>query len=175
VTRKSFLVAVAITVSAAAMTIAAAQGRIPGRLLAVFEDATGQPVAGAEVADLATNTRAVTSASGAISLAGPGAGTTILPIRTIGYAALIVPVAISAADTNSITVVLKPLTQTLPVVVGLVTRPLRRGKYSHCGGLSPLPWFVIGVALAALGIIGYAVFARVAASRVAGSRAQDGA
>ena len=91
-TRKSFVVAVAITVSAAAMTMAAAQGRITGRLLAVFEDATGQPVAGAEVADLATNTRAVTSALAAIF----------------------------AADTNSITVVLEPLTQTLPVVVGLV-------------------------------------------------------
>jgi len=104
--RKAFLVAVAITVSAAATTVAAAQNRIPGRLLAVFGDATGQPVAGAEVVDLATNISAVTPAKGAISRASLGAGTTILAIRKIGYAALMVPVIVSAADTASITTVL---------------------------------------------------------------------
>ncbi|HVT40348.1 MAG TPA: hypothetical protein VHE78_15000 [Gemmatimonadaceae bacterium] len=99
-TRKSFLFAFGITVSAAASATAAAQSRPPGRLLGVFDDATGQPVAGAEVVDLATNTRAVTRASGAISLAWLGAGTTILAIRKIGYAALMVPVTVSATDTR---------------------------------------------------------------------------
>src|ERR1019366_6474227 len=35
----------------------------------VFDDVTGQPVIGAEVVDLATGTKALTSGSGAISLA----------------------------------------------------------------------------------------------------------
>jgi hypothetical protein len=105
-TRRSCLVAVAITISATATTAAAAQGRIPGHRLAVSEDATGQPVAGAVVVDLATNISAVTPASGASSLAGPGAGTPILAIRKIGCAALMVPVAVSAIDTASITTVL---------------------------------------------------------------------
>jgi hypothetical protein len=106
-TRRSCLVAVAITIPATATTMAAAQGRIPGRLLAVSEDATGEPVAGVVVADLATNISAVIPASGASSLAGPGAGTPILAIRKIGCAALMVPVTVSAIDTASITIVLK--------------------------------------------------------------------
>ena len=76
-----------ITVSAAATTTVAAESRTPGRLLGVLDDATGQPVAGAEVVDLVTNTRAVTPASGAISLAWRGAGTVILAIQRIGYTA----------------------------------------------------------------------------------------
>ncbi|HVT38016.1 MAG TPA: carboxypeptidase-like regulatory domain-containing protein [Gemmatimonadaceae bacterium] len=119
---KSFLFAFVIAVSAAGTTTAAAQSHNPGRLLGVFDDATGKPVAGAEVVDLATNTRAVTPASGAISLTWLGAGTTILAIRKIGYAALMVPVTVSATDTTSITIVLKPLAQTLPAVVSK-TRP----------------------------------------------------
>jgi hypothetical protein len=98
-TRKSCLVAVAITISGTATTMAAAQGRIPGRLLAVSEATTGEPVAGAVVAGLATNISAVTHASGASLLAGPGAGTTILAIRKVGCAVLAVATTISAIDT----------------------------------------------------------------------------
>jgi hypothetical protein len=105
-TRRSCLVAVAITISATATTAAAAQGRIPGHRLAVPEDPTGPPAAGAVVAGLATNISAVIPASDASSLAGPGAGTTIPAIRKIGCAALMVPVAVSAIDTVSITTVL---------------------------------------------------------------------
>jgi hypothetical protein len=105
-TRKAFLVGFVIAVSAAATTVAAAQSRIPGHLPAVFDEATGQLAAGAEVADLATNTRAVTSASGATSLAGLGARTPIPAIRTIGCAALMVPATGSATDTAPITIVL---------------------------------------------------------------------
>lgn len=44
-----------------------------------------------------------------------------------------------------------------------ITRPLQRGEYSHCGGWNPLPWFALGVGLAALGIAGYAMFLHVTA------------
>lgn len=57
---------------------AAAQGRSFGRLLGVFDDATGQPVVGAEVVDLSTNTEALTSSSGAVTLAWLPVGMTLL-------------------------------------------------------------------------------------------------
>jgi uncharacterized protein (DUF1684 family) len=97
-TPRSVVCAFAMVVSAAMTATGAAPSRNPGRLLGVFDDARGQPVAGAQVVDLATNTRAVTPASGAISFAWPGACTTVLAIRKIGSAALMVPATVSAAD-----------------------------------------------------------------------------
>ncbi|HVT38913.1 MAG TPA: hypothetical protein VHE78_07705 [Gemmatimonadaceae bacterium] len=92
VTCKGFLSGFVIKVSAAVTITAAAQSRTPGRLLGVFDDATGPPVAAVEVVDLATNIRAVTPASGAIAPAWLEAGTMILAIRRIGCAALRSPV-----------------------------------------------------------------------------------
>jgi hypothetical protein len=62
-----------------------AQQQHLGRLLGVFDDATGQPVIGAEVVDLATGTKALTSVSGAISLAFLEPGATVLQVRKIVY------------------------------------------------------------------------------------------
>ena len=87
-----------------------------GRLLGVFDDATGNPVVGAEVLNLATQAKALTSESGAVSLALLEPGVTVLQIRKIGYASRMQTVMVSPADTVSITVMLKPLAQELPEV-----------------------------------------------------------
>src|SRR5579862_885755 len=52
-----------------------------GRLLGVFDDATGQPVAGAEVINVDANAKAITSASGAVSLAFLGGDSTVVQVR----------------------------------------------------------------------------------------------
>ena len=96
---------------------ATAQQRPSGRLLGVFDDATGKPLEGVDVVVLTTNATATTSNSGAVSLALLDSGTTLLQLRKVGYASRIVPVITSSADTTPITLVLKPLSQTLPAVV----------------------------------------------------------
>ena len=88
-----------------------------GRILGVLDKVTGQPLAGAEVVDLATGTKAVTSSTGTISLAWLSPGTSVLQVRKLGYANKIQTVATSATDTGSVTVALTPLTQSLPAVV----------------------------------------------------------
>jgi hypothetical protein len=87
-----------------------------GRLLGVFDDATGRPVDGAEVVDLSTQRKTITSASGAVSLSFLEPGVTVLQIRKIGYESRMQTVKVSAEDTISITMLLKPLVQTLPEV-----------------------------------------------------------
>ena len=88
-----------------------------GRILGVYDEATFQPIAGADIIDLATRTMARTSATGTVSLRWLGAGTNFLQIRKLGYAAKLQPVSVSPTDTTSVTVVLTPLTQTLPAVL----------------------------------------------------------
>jgi hypothetical protein len=95
-----------------------------GRILGVFDNATGELVVGAEVIDLATRTKALTSASGAISLAFLESGATVLQIRKIGYQSKMLTVKVSDADTVSVTVLLDPLGQTLPGVLTRAPPPL---------------------------------------------------
>jgi hypothetical protein len=117
--RRIFAAAVAVAVplfvsNAQAVTIA--PPRPLGRLLGVFDDATGQPVGSAEVLDLATRRKSFTSVSGAVSLARLDPGVTVLQIRKIGYASRMQTVSVTPADTVSITMLLKPLAQELPEV-----------------------------------------------------------
>ena len=94
-----------------------AQARVAGRILGVFDELSFQPIAGAEVVDLGTGIKAVTTETGTISLGHLSAGTTMLHVRRIGYESKIVPVTVAPTDTVSITVVLAPLMPTLPAVV----------------------------------------------------------
>jgi hypothetical protein len=96
-----------------------------GRIIGVFDDATGQPVAGAEVIGVETNTKAITSVSGAVSLEFLGSDSSVVQVRKIGYYTQMMPVA-APADTVPITVVLKPLVQTLPKVVTTAEVPPSR-------------------------------------------------
>jgi hypothetical protein len=88
-----------------------------GRILGVFDDATGLPIAGADVIDTDAETKAVTSASGTVQLSFLGADSAAVLVRRIGYYARTLTVATGAADTVPITVTLKPIAQELPTVV----------------------------------------------------------
>ena len=88
-----------------------------GRVLGVFDDASGQPVVGAEVVDLATKSKTMTSESGVATLAFLSSGTTVLQVRKVGYKDKMLTVVVSPNDTASLTVLLKPVAQALPTVV----------------------------------------------------------
>jgi hypothetical protein len=86
------------------------------RILGVFDDDSGQPVAGVEVMDMLTGTSALTTATGTVSLAFLSTGGSLVRIRKVGYAVQTMPIPVSASDTTPITVLLKRATQ-LPAVV----------------------------------------------------------
>ena len=90
--------------------------RQAGRLLGVFDDATGEPVAGAEVINVEANTKAITSVSGAVSLAFLGGDSAVVQVRKMGYHTQLVSVPVPT-DTVPITVVLTPLGALLPKVI----------------------------------------------------------
>lgn len=82
---------------------------LPGyrhRLLGLYDESTGDPIAGAAVADTATGTIALTTATGTISLAFLPEGRSTIRIQKQGYAPLVMGVDISPADTTPLTIVL---------------------------------------------------------------------
>jgi len=76
------------------------------RLLGVYDEETGEPILGVEVADSTSGTFATTTATGTVSLAFLPEGTSTLRIRKQGYAELHWPVVISPKDSLPITLVL---------------------------------------------------------------------
>jgi hypothetical protein len=121
-----------LALAAAAIVAAPGNGQPKplGRVLGVFDDATGQPVAGAEVLDLATGLRTLSSVTGTVTLAFLPPGSTFLQVKKLGYSSKLVPVVVSPADTVSVTVLLQPIRQALPEVV-TTARPETRGKMSE--------------------------------------------
>jgi hypothetical protein len=116
--RSTFIAVVAVVLAFAAVRVRA-QAPAPhvGRVIGIYDDATGQPLAGVEVKDLETGTKTMTSESGAATLAFLRPGTSLLQLRKLGYAGKLQPVVSSATDTASITVLLVPIAPTLPAVV----------------------------------------------------------
>ena len=84
------------------------------RLLGVFDEDTGQPLAGVQVSDMLTGTSALTTATGTVSLAFLSAGGSLVRIRKVGFA--VQTLAVSQTDTAGITVILKRVAE-LPAVV----------------------------------------------------------
>jgi len=76
------------------------------RLLGVYDESTGEPVAGVEVADSTSGTFALTTSTGTVSLLFLPEGMSTLRIRKAGYAEIRLPVVISPRDTLPITLVL---------------------------------------------------------------------
>ena len=76
------------------------------RLLGVYDELTGEPIAGAEVADSTSGTFATTTVTGTVSLAFLPDGISTLLIRKPGYPELHLPVVISPKDSLPITLVL---------------------------------------------------------------------
>ena len=124
------LLAIGILPFGAAPSLALAQLKPTVRIMGVFDDATGQPVVGAEVVDISSNTKAITSDAGMIPLTWLPPGTTFLQVRKVGYTSKMIPVNISPADTEPITVILKPMGTTLPQVVTKAT-PAATGKLAE--------------------------------------------
>jgi hypothetical protein len=93
---------------------AAAQARIPGRIIGVFDDRTGLPLAEVIVEDMFTGWSAQTTATGTVSLFYVDTGGTMLRVKKVGYVPQTMPVRNSPTDTTPITVILKPSAQVLP-------------------------------------------------------------
>jgi hypothetical protein len=86
------------------------------RLLGTFDGLSGDPIVGVEVIDLVNGTTATTSKDGIVSLAFLAEGRSIIRLRKLGYQAQTMVVAISPADTSSMTILLSRAT-VLPTTV----------------------------------------------------------
>jgi hypothetical protein len=111
-----------IVLSASAFARAGAQTSAPlapyrARLLGVFNAQTGDPIEGAEVLDVLNKTKALTTATGTVTLAFLPDGGSMVRVQKIGFSPYTNVVAISVADTVPFTVMLTPLAQALPTVV----------------------------------------------------------
>lgn len=95
------------------------------RLLGVYDQASGEPIQGAEVADVLTGTNMLTSSTGTVSLLFMPDGGGLVRIRKVGYEATTLAVSISPADTFPVTVILARAV-VLPAVVTRDTAPQYR-------------------------------------------------
>jgi hypothetical protein len=87
------------------------------RLLGVYNAQTGDVIEGADVVDVLSKTKAVTTATGTVSLAFLPDGGSTVRVQKIGFEPFTGVIAISPADTLPFTVLLEPITATLPTVV----------------------------------------------------------
>lgn len=94
----------AVGAQVSAEPVAAYRNRIVG----VYDETTGDPLANVEVVDLATGTYARTTATGTATLAFLPDGASTIALRRDGFAELKLDVSISPRDTLPLTVVLSP-------------------------------------------------------------------
>jgi hypothetical protein len=85
------------------------------RLLGVYDEQTGDPIEGVEVADVINGNKSLTTRTGTVSLLFLPEGGGLVRVRKLGYEVQTIPVSISPKDTTPITVVLAHATQ-LPTV-----------------------------------------------------------
>jgi hypothetical protein len=101
-------------------TETAAQQR---RYLGVYSVASGEPIEGVEVRDMASGTSALTTKTGTVTLSFLPAGTSLLRLKKIGYEPFTTVVTITPDDTLPVTVLLRPAVQTLPAMVSRDSAP----------------------------------------------------
>ena len=120
--------AVPLCVASLAMAQEATPRMAPyrGRVVGVFDASTGQAIEGAEVRDLRSNSWALTTTTGTVSLVFLPEGGSLVRIRKIGYSPLAQFIAISEGDTVPVTLILMP---TVTLLEAVVTRDTAR-QYS---------------------------------------------
>lgn len=101
------------------------------RVLGVFDQASGEPVEGAEVFDISTGWSAKTTRTGTVSLFFLPDGGGLVRIRKVGYQPLVTVIAISPKDTAAVTLLLVRAIE-LPKVV--VTDSSRRFISTNLAG-----------------------------------------
>jgi hypothetical protein len=87
------------------------------RLLGVFDSQSGEPIEGAEVADVMQKNKSVTTKTGTVTMAYLPDGGSLVRIQKVGYQPKQMFVAISEADTVPMTVLLDKVATVLPAVV----------------------------------------------------------
>ncbi|HXT18442.1 MAG TPA: hypothetical protein VN706_22635 [Gemmatimonadaceae bacterium] len=87
------------------------------RVLGVYDEQTGDPLEGVEVADVLNGNKSLTTKTGTVSLFFLPDGGGLVRVRKLGYEVQTLTVSISPADTTPITVVLSHATQLAAVVV----------------------------------------------------------
>jgi hypothetical protein len=105
--------------------------RVPAyraRVLGLFDQATGEPIEGADVFDVSSGWSAKTTATGTVSLVFLPDGGGLVRIRKVGYAPLFTKVVISPRDTAPLTVLLERVTELPAVVTRDSTRPFISGS-----------------------------------------------
>lgn len=86
------------------------------RLLGVYDEASGEPLAGVRVSDFVSGKSATSGNGGAVRLTFMPDGGGIVRLQKLGYETQMLPVAISPTDTVPLTIVMRRVTE-LPAVV----------------------------------------------------------
>ena len=87
------------------------------RLLGVYDEQSGEPIEGVEVADILNGNKSLTSKTGTVSLFFLPDGGGLVRLRKVGYEVQTLSIPISPADTTPVTVVLSHAQQLGAVVV----------------------------------------------------------
>jgi hypothetical protein len=97
-------------------TAVAQQPTRVGRVLGVYDYATGLPIPGVSVVDVSTGEVASTTETGTVSLAHIDRAFALLLVRKLGFVAQTVAVNLTPVDTVPVTVLLSRSAQVLPEV-----------------------------------------------------------
>jgi len=101
------------------------------RLLGVYDERSGDPVADVKVSDMLSGTFSLTSSTGTVSLMFLPEGGSLVSIKKVGYEPQTLPVPISPSDTLPITLLMRPLTTgqitQLPAIRTIGTAPYISG------------------------------------------------
>jgi hypothetical protein len=111
---------IALGTPALAQDAPTAPAKPTGRVVGVFDAATGLPVVDATVEDMFTGWSAATTTTGTVSLSFVDTAGTMLRVKKIGYVPQSMAVRNAPADTSPITIVLHPAARLLPAATTTV-------------------------------------------------------
>ena len=115
---KALLLATALTTS-----VLAQAPEYRTRVLGVYDASTLEPIADAQVTDVASHAFSRTTRTGTVSLAFLPDGGGYVTVKHVGYESWMGFVAITPHDTTPLTIILKATTPVLPAIVSKDTAP----------------------------------------------------